>query len=84
MRMSKLMNFDIKINMMMKRLMNKINIIMRFNSRLRLIFYIEYNMNFDDVCDDVELNIKKNENSTLCFRCCSRQSLICFKTIVFD
>ncbi len=39
--------------------MNKINIIMRSDFRLRLIFYIEHDMNFDDVCDDVELNIKK-------------------------
>ncbi len=59
MKMSKLINFDVKINVMMRRLMNKIDIIMRFDLRLRLIFHIEHDMNFDDVCDDVELNIKK-------------------------
>jgi hypothetical protein len=59
MRMSKLMNFDVEINVMTRRLMNKTDIIMRFDSRLRLIFHIEHDMNFDDVCDDVELNIKK-------------------------
>ncbi len=32
---------------------------MRFKSRLRLIFYIDHDMNFDEVCDDVELNIEK-------------------------
>jgi hypothetical protein len=32
---------------------------MRFESRLRLIFHIEHDMNFDEICDDVELNIEK-------------------------
>jgi hypothetical protein len=59
MKMSRLMNFDVEINVMTKRLMNKIDIIMCSDSRLRLIFHIEHDMNFDDVCDDVELNIKK-------------------------
>ncbi len=59
MRVSKLMNFDVKINVMTRRLMNKIDITMRSDLRLRLIFYIEHDMTFDDVCDDVKLNIKK-------------------------
>jgi hypothetical protein len=59
MKMSKLMNSSVEINVMTKRLMNKIDIIMRSDFRLRLIFHIEHDINFDDVCDDVELNIKK-------------------------
>ncbi len=59
MRMSKLMNSDVKINVMMRRLMNKVDIIMRFDLRFRLIFHIEHDMNFDDICNDVELNVKK-------------------------
>jgi hypothetical protein len=39
--------------------MNKVDIIMRSDFRLRLIFHIKHDMNFDDVCDDVELNIKE-------------------------
>jgi hypothetical protein len=39
--------------------MNKTKKIMRFESRLRLIFHIDHDMNFDEVCDDVELNIEK-------------------------
>ncbi len=59
MRVLKLMNSDVEINVMTRRLMNKIDITMRSDLRLRLIFHIEHDMNFDDVCDDVELNIKK-------------------------
>ncbi len=54
-----LMNSETKINVMIKRLMNKTKIIMRFESRLRLIFHIEHDMNFDEICDDVELNIEE-------------------------
>jgi hypothetical protein len=54
-----LMNSEAKINVMIKRLMNKTKIIMRFQSRLRLIFHIDHDMNFDKICDDVELNIEK-------------------------
>jgi hypothetical protein len=54
-----LMNLKTKINVMIKRLMNKTKIIIYFESRLRLIFYIEHDINFDEICDDVELNIKK-------------------------
>ncbi len=54
-----LMNSKTKINVMIKKLMNKTKIIMRFESRLRLIFHIEHDMNFDEICDDVELNIEK-------------------------
>ncbi len=57
--MSKLMNSDVEINVMTKRLMNKVDIIMRSDLRLRLIFHIEHDMNFDDVCNDVQLNIKE-------------------------
>jgi hypothetical protein len=32
---------------------------MRFESRLRLISHIDHDMNFDEICDDVELNIEK-------------------------
>jgi hypothetical protein len=32
---------------------------MRFESRLRLISHIEHDMNFDEMCDDVELNIEE-------------------------
>jgi hypothetical protein len=53
------MNSEAKINVMIKRLMNKTRIIMRFESRLRLIFHIEHDMNFDEICDDVELNIEE-------------------------
>jgi hypothetical protein len=56
---TKLMNSETKINMMIKRLMNKTKIIMRFESRFRLIFHIDHDMNFDEICDDVELNIEK-------------------------
>ncbi len=54
-----LMNSETKINVMIKKLMNKTKIIMRFKSRFRLIFHIEHDMNFDEMCDDVELNIKE-------------------------
>jgi hypothetical protein len=53
------MNSETEINVMIKRLMNKTKIIMRFESRLRLIFHIEHDMNFDEICDDVELNIEE-------------------------
>jgi hypothetical protein len=53
------MNSEAKINVMIKKLMNKTKIIMRFESRLRLIFHIEHDMNFDEICDDVELNIEE-------------------------
>jgi hypothetical protein len=58
-RIIELMNSKTKINVMIKRLMNKTWIIMRFKSRLRLIFHIDHDMNFDEICDDVELNIEK-------------------------
>jgi hypothetical protein len=32
---------------------------MRFESRFRLIFHIDHDMNFDEICDDVELNIER-------------------------
>jgi hypothetical protein len=32
---------------------------MRLGFRLRLISHIDHDMNFDEVCDDVELNIEK-------------------------
>ncbi len=54
-----LMNSKTKINVMIKILMNKTKIIMRFEFRFRLIFHIEHDMNFDEVCDDVELNIEE-------------------------
>jgi hypothetical protein len=54
-----LMNSKTKINMMIKRLMNKTKIIMRFESQFRLIFHIDQNMNFNEVYDDVELNNEK-------------------------
>jgi hypothetical protein len=54
-----LMNSKTTINEMIKRLMKKAKIIMRFESRLRLIFHIDHDMNFDEICDDVELNIKE-------------------------
>jgi hypothetical protein len=53
------MNSEAKINVMIKRLMNKTRIIMRFESRFRLIFHIDHDMNFDEICDDVELNIER-------------------------
>jgi hypothetical protein len=58
-RITKLMNSKTKINVMIKRLMNKTKIIMRFESRFRLIFHIEHDMNFDEMCDDVKLNIEE-------------------------
>ncbi len=54
-----LINSKAKINVMIKKLMNKTKIIMRFEFQFRLIFHIEHDMNFDKICDDVELNIKK-------------------------
>ncbi len=53
------MNSKAKINVMIKRLMNKTKIIMRFESRFRLIFHIDHDMNFDEICDDVKLNIER-------------------------
>jgi hypothetical protein len=53
------MNSEAKINVMIKKLMNKTRIIMRFESRFRLIFHIDHDMNFDEICDDVELNIER-------------------------
>jgi hypothetical protein len=53
------MNLKAKINVMIKRLMNKTKIIMLFESRFRLIFHIDHDMNFDEMCDDVELNIEE-------------------------
>jgi hypothetical protein len=53
------MNSKTKINVMIRKLMNKTRIIIRFESRLRLIFYIEHDMNFNEIYDDVKLNIKK-------------------------
>jgi hypothetical protein len=53
------MNSKTKINVMIKKLMNKTKIIIRFKFRFRLIFHIEHDMNFDEVCDDVKLNIEK-------------------------
>ncbi len=53
------MNTETKINVMIRRLMNKTRIIMCFESRLRLIFHIDHDMNFDEICNDVELNIEK-------------------------
>jgi hypothetical protein len=54
-----LMNSEAKINVMIKKLMNKTKIIMRFEFRFRLIFHIDHDMNFDEICDDVELNIER-------------------------
>jgi hypothetical protein len=54
-----LLNSKAKINVMIKKLMNKTRIIMRFESRFRLIFHIDHDMNFDEICDDVKLNIEK-------------------------
>jgi hypothetical protein len=53
-----LMNSETKINVIIKRLINKTKIIIRFESRFRLLFNIDHDMNFDEMCDDVELNIK--------------------------
>jgi hypothetical protein len=53
-----LMNSKTKINVIIKKLMNKTKIIMRFKSRFCLIFYIDHDMNFDKVCNDVKLNIE--------------------------
>jgi hypothetical protein len=53
------MNSKTKINVMIKKLMNKTKIILRFKFRFRLIFYIDHDMNFDKIYDDVKLNIKK-------------------------
>jgi hypothetical protein len=53
------MNLKTEINVIIKKLMNKTKIIIRFESRFRLIFYIEHDMNFDEIYDDVELNIEE-------------------------
>jgi hypothetical protein len=52
-----LLNSRAEINVMTRRLMNMINIAIRSDSRLKLISYIEHDMNFDEICDDVEVNI---------------------------
>jgi hypothetical protein len=44
---------------MIKRLINKTRIIIRFESRFRLIFHIDHDMNFNEICNDVELNIEE-------------------------
>jgi hypothetical protein len=54
-----LMNSKTEINVMIKRLINKTKIIMRFKSRFRLIFHIDHDMNFDEMYDNVELNIEE-------------------------
>jgi hypothetical protein len=46
-----------EINVMTQWLMNMIDIVMRSDSRLKLISHIEHDMNFDEICDDVEVNI---------------------------
>jgi hypothetical protein len=56
---TKLMNSKAKINVMIKKLMNKTKIIMRFEFRFRLIFHIDHDMNFDEIYDDVKLNIER-------------------------
>jgi hypothetical protein len=53
------MNSKAEINVMIKRLMNKTRIIMRFESRFRLISHIDHDINFDEICNDVKLNIEK-------------------------
>ncbi len=57
--MSKLIKFNAKMNVITKQLMNKIDIIICFDFRLRLIFSIEYDINFNNVCDNEKLNMKK-------------------------
>ncbi len=56
---SKLMNLKTKINVIIKKLMNRTKIIIRFESRFRLIFHIDHDMNFDKICNDVKLNIEE-------------------------
>ncbi len=58
-RIIELMNSKAEINVMIKRLMNKTKIIMRLKFRLRLISHIDHDMNFDEMCDDVELKIEE-------------------------
>jgi hypothetical protein len=48
-----------EINVLTRRLMNMIDIAMRSDSRLKLISYIEHDMNFNEICDDVEVNINE-------------------------
>jgi hypothetical protein len=44
---------------MIKRLINTIKIIMRFDFQFHLIFYIDHDMNCNEMYDNVELNIEK-------------------------
>ncbi len=53
------MNLKTKINIMIKKLMNKIKIIIYFKFRFYLIFHIDHDMNFNKIYDDVKLNIEK-------------------------
>jgi hypothetical protein len=53
------MNLKTKINVIIKKLMNKTKIIIRFKSRFRLIFHIDHDINFDEIYNDVKLNIEK-------------------------
>jgi hypothetical protein len=56
---SKLLNFNVEINVITKQLIKKIDIIIRFDSYLCLTFYIKYNMNLYNIYYNVKLNIKK-------------------------
>ncbi len=60
-RIIELMNSKAEINVMIKRLMNKTKIIMRFKSRFRLIFHIDHDMNFDEILWWDETEIRENE-----------------------
>lgn len=53
-----LLNSSTEINVIIKRLMNMIEIIIRSKFKLKLIYHIDYDMNFDEICIDVEMNIE--------------------------
>ena len=52
-----LLNSSAEINVMIRRLMNATSIAMRSDFRLRLISHTRHNMNFDDVCTNIEVDI---------------------------
>jgi hypothetical protein len=46
-----------KINVMIKKLMKKRKIIIHFKFRFRLIFYIDHNINFNEMCHNMSRDV---------------------------
>ncbi len=54
-----LLNSKAEINVMIKRLMQTTNLIMQSKPRLRFISHTGHEMNFEKICRNVNINIKK-------------------------